>query len=73
MPTFMLSSNMKNEQQTTFNKKVTSKRSGKNEGFYVFTHTRLFSIVYNFFGVLFCNFFKSFAFGLIYGFHILHA
>jgi len=43
----MLRSNMKNEQQTTFHKKVTSKRRSKNQAF--FTHTRLFSMVSTFF------------------------
>jgi len=61
MQTFMLSSNKKNEQQTTFHKKVTSKRRGKNQSFDAFTHTRLFSVVHNFFGGLFLQFFKSFA------------
>jgi len=45
----MLSSNIKNEQQTTFYQKVTSKTRGKNQAFYSFTITRLFSMVYNFF------------------------
>lgn len=57
----MLSSNMKNEQQTTFHKKVTSKRRGKNQAFYAFTHTRLFSMVHNFFWWTFLQFFKRFA------------
>ena len=45
----MLSSNMKNEQQTTFHKKVTSKRRCKNQAFYAFTYTRLSSMVSNIF------------------------
>jgi len=65
MQTFMPSSSMKNEQQSTFHKKVRSKRRGKNQAFYAFTHTRLFSMVYNFFLVdFFCNFLKSLALGL---------
>jgi len=51
---------MKNEQQTTFHKKVTSKRRGKNQAFYAFTHTRLFSMVYNFFWRTFLQFFQKF-------------
>jgi len=42
MQNFMLNLNMKNmnnEQQTTFHKKVTSKRRGKNQAFYAFTDT----------------------------------
>jgi len=51
---------MKNEQQTSFHKKVTGKRRGKNQAFYAFTHTRLFSMVSTFFGGIFRNFLKSF-------------
>jgi len=40
----MLSSNMKKLQHTTFHKKATSKRRGKEQAFYAVTHTRLFSI-----------------------------
>jgi len=40
---------MRNEQHTPFHKKVTSIRKGKNWAFSAFTHTRLFSIVSNFF------------------------
>jgi len=60
MQTFMLSSNMKNEQQTISHKKVTSKRRGKKQAFYAFTHTRLFSMVYYFFWWTFLQFFQKF-------------
>jgi len=56
----MLSSNMKNVHQPTFHKKVTSKRRGKNLAFYAFTHTRLFTMVYNFFGGTFMQFSQKF-------------
>jgi len=58
MQTFMLSLNMKLEQQATFHQKVTSKRRGKTHAFYVFTHTNLFSMVYNFF---WCIYFATFS------------
>ena len=45
----MLSSNMKNDHQTHFHKKVTSKGRGKYQAFYAFTHTRLFSMASYFF------------------------
>ena len=62
----MLSSNMKNEQQTTFHTKVTSKTRGKNQAFYASSHTRLSYSIWciAFFDRLFCNFFKSFALGI---------
>jgi len=59
MQTFMLRSNMKNEQQTKFHKKFTSKRRGKNQAFYAFTHTRLFSMVNDFFWWPFLQFFSK--------------
>jgi hypothetical protein len=57
---------MKNEQQTTFNKKVTSKRRGKNQAFHAFTHTRLFSISSNFFGVTFFGIFSCTWYKILY-------
>ena len=51
---------MKNEQQTSFRKKVTSKRRGKNRAFYAFTHTRLFSMASNFFDGTFLQFSPKF-------------
>jgi len=56
MQTLMVALNMKNEQQTTFHKKVASKRRGKNQAFYAFTLTKLFSRMSPFFGE---NFLKS--------------
>ena len=60
MQTFMPSSNMKNEQQRTFQKKVTSKRRGNNQDYYAFPDTKLFSMVYNFFCKIYFQFSQKF-------------
>jgi len=53
----MRSSNMKNDKPMTSHKKVTSKRRGKIQAFFAFTHTRFYSVLSNFF---WCNFFAVF-------------
>jgi len=51
---------MKNEQQTTFHQNVTSKKRGKNQAFYDFTYTRLFSKKSNFFCKIYFQFSQKF-------------
>jgi len=61
---------MINEQQTIVHKEVTSKRRSKNQAFYSFTHTRLFSMVANFF---WWNFLAKFSQNFCTQHKILHA
>jgi len=47
---------MKKQQKTTYHKKVTSKRRGKNQASHAFTYTRIFSKLSNFFVGAFLQF-----------------
>jgi len=62
----MLSSNMKNEQQITFHKKLHAKEEAKIKFFMRLLIQGYFLWCITFFGGLFCNLFKSFALSTIY-------
>jgi len=49
---------MKRKTANYSKKQVISKRSGKNQAFYAYTHTSLFSMVFNFLVELFAIFLK---------------